>query len=168
MALRAHCTKSFAIIASVFFGFSSAVSNADADITYDNGPISDTPGYNPGFASDNPYEPVDDHQIWRDQIIELLKRLRLYAGTQVTATTTAVPVNSGATTQDVLHESEQLQFEYATYGLKQGLTPSEIDDLTADLVGSLQLLDEDPGVLLPDQHNALRDTLNAMLAEVSN
>ena len=168
MALRAHCTKSFAIIASAFFGFSSAVSTADARAIDNEASISDSSVYNPGVLSDNPHEPVDDHQIWRDQLIELLKRIRLYAATQVTANPGGLPFNSGATTQDVLHESEQLQYEYETYGLRQDLTPSEIDDLIADLVEATNLLDEDPGVLLPDQRDALGHTLDTMLAEVSD
>ncbi|TVS04566.1 MAG: hypothetical protein EA423_07475 [Phycisphaerales bacterium] len=120
------------------------------------------------FQSDNPYDPGDDHQIWRDQIIDLFKLIRARLATQTASATTAMAASSGASTADVVEESEQLQFEYASYGIKQDLTPSERDELALDLVEALELLSEDPGVLTPDQRDSLAQTLNAMLAEVSN
>ncbi|MCC5787776.1 MAG: hypothetical protein JJU33_13870 [Phycisphaerales bacterium] len=118
--------------------------------------------------SDNPYAPIDDHQLWRDQFIEFLQRFRLFTGAQVVTAATTQSGQSGATTQEVLFEAEQLQYEYAAYGIKPDLTPSEKDQLALDLIEALELLDEDPGVLSPDQRDAIAQTLNAMLAEVSN
>ncbi len=165
MALRAHCTKSIAIIATVFFGFSSAAAGAVAVHSPGDGQSMDTQTMGTPFQSDNPYDPGDDHQIWRDQIIDLFKLIRARLATQ---TATAMAAGSGATTADVVDESEQLQFDYAAYGIKQDLTPAELDEFALDLVEALELLGEDPGVLTPDQRDSLAQTLNAMLAEVSN
>ncbi len=168
MALRAHCTKSIAIIATVFFGFSSAATGAVAFNSPGESRSLDVQTLDAPFQSDNPHEPVDDHQIWRDQLIELLKLIRARLAAQSTSATIAMTAGSGATTEDVVEESEQLQYEYAVYGIKQDLTPAELDELSIDLVGALELLSDDPGVLTLDQRDALAQTLNAMLAEISN
>lgn len=168
MALRAQYTKSIAIVASIFFGFSSAAVIADAGVVSGGDRTPDFQGFYTDLMSDNPHDPVDESRIWRENLLEILKRLRLFTGVQVSAATNPSPIMSGATPEQILHESHQLQYEYAAYGLKPDLTQAELDDLAAELVEALELLDEDPGVLTPDQNGALAQTLQTMLVEATN
>lgn len=167
--MRAQYTKSFAIIAIGFFGFSSEFGADRAVATtgpqfYADTAVATSAGL--PIQSDNPYE-VPGKNEWKQNLIDLLLRLRFLFDGQ--STTAVHLMQSGTVTIDqLLAEIDAFQQDYALHGLRSDLTPAEEAEGAADALIGLELLDTDPGVLTVEQRASLAETFNDILNDLGS